>query len=367
MDFEKIYQLNEAKKEHKFTLITPLVGADDKTFSDLSETKNAIFLAGPCPRKNYEREDWRNEAFKILDNLNFNGTVLNPTNKYYAKYCDSANTLKNQTDWELEAMHRASVIVFNLDKSEEHPGFTTNVEFGFYSKYPSIYVYKPKDNKYGANNYIKILCEEKGIPVFETLEDTLAAAVRDLERSGKNWYISDTHFGQERTLNFSRRPYTTTKQMDLDIISNWNKRIRQSDTVYFLGDFGESASYLDGLNFKEMNFVTGNYERDKLPDVLKAIKKYDNVKVWKNDECTVESNGFKYILRHEPVIGEKIPKDYLCIFGHIHGRALVKENGIDVGIDAHHMCPTPQEEIDFFANAIKQNYYDENVFSSKCC
>ena len=45
---------------------------------------------------------------------------------------------------------------------------------------------------------------------------------------------------------------------------------------------------------------------------------------------------------------------------------LLKENGIDASIDSHHFCPTSQEEIDFYANAIKKGLYDKNVFCSVC-
>ena len=40
---------------------------DSKKFSSLAEDyiKNSIFLAGPCPRKNYD-DDWRFDAFDIL-------------------------------------------------------------------------------------------------------------------------------------------------------------------------------------------------------------------------------------------------------------------------------------------------------------
>ena len=44
-------------------------------FTKLDDCKNSIFLAGPCPRDNYE-DDWRNEAVEILRKLKFKGDVL---------------------------------------------------------------------------------------------------------------------------------------------------------------------------------------------------------------------------------------------------------------------------------------------------
>ena len=101
------------KYYNKFTEIKPLLTEKQKELSDLSKVKNAIFLAGPCPRKDSE-DDWRDDkAYKILNNLEFDGTILNPTNRFF-----SNTDLGKQTDWESEAMHKASAIVFSLDKSE---------------------------------------------------------------------------------------------------------------------------------------------------------------------------------------------------------------------------------------------------------
>lgn len=335
-----------------------------KEFNDLSRLKNSVFLAGPCPRKDYKANDWRENTYAIFNNLCFDGTIINPTNEYFDT--TNADELKIQTEWEYEALHKASAIIFYLNRTDDNPGFTTNVEFGYYCNMPNVFVCIPDGCTKNANRYIKLMCEKKNIPVFSTMEDTVAAVVNTLNRPGKTWYLSDTHFGQERTMVFSKRPFNTVKEMDLTIISNWNKHIMKNDIVYHLGDFGEDPSILKTLNYKELHFIKGNYEREKLPEVANQIAGYENVHIYDNDECTVTSNNFKYILRHEPVIGSEIPEDTLCIYGHIHGRQLIKENGIDVGIDGHNFCPTSQEDVDFFANAIKQNFYDENVMSSIC-
>ena len=341
-------------------VITPCF--PDGTFVDLSFVKNAIFLAGPCPRNNYEK-DWRYDAYKILDTLHFDGIVLNPTNKYYG----TGNCcLKDQSDWETEAMHRASAIVFNLDKSDDHPGFTTNVEFGRYFNYPNVYVCKPKGNDEKANNYIYETCIRYNIPIFETLEETLQAVVTNLSSPGTTWYTSDTHFGQERTLILSQRPFLNTTEMDLMLISNWNKSIRMNDTVFFLGDFGASADYLDGLNYKQLHFVIGNYERSN-KKLLKDITCKPNVILYDNDECANYTNTFNYILRHEPVIGQDVKGGCVCLFGHDHaGPNGVKRNGINVSVDARQYKPMSQAQVDFIANALAKGYYDENVFSPIC-
>ena len=52
-------------------------------FAKLDNIKNSIFLAGPCPRRDYRKTDWREKTYNILDNLGFDGYILNPTNEFY--------------------------------------------------------------------------------------------------------------------------------------------------------------------------------------------------------------------------------------------------------------------------------------------
>ena len=123
-------------------------------FSSLTEDymKNSIFLAGPCPRKNYE-DDWRFEAFDILEELGFGGTVLSPTNDHYMEMRNQHNDMfMKQTEWEYKAMCTATAIVFWIPRSEEHPAFTTNLELGQWWGKKGVYVGFPNDS--WKNEYI---------------------------------------------------------------------------------------------------------------------------------------------------------------------------------------------------------------------
>ena len=356
-------------------VIKPLMTDDQRELTDISKIKNAIFLAGPCPRSNYDEQDWRTEAIAILEKLDtgnndFTINVINPTNKYFAH-----TDLESQTQWESEAMHYASVIFFNLNKSEDHPGFTTNFEIGeWFMKAPSssIFVYKPKDNKFGANRYIELKCKHFGINVSSDLEESLRAAYNEIvKEESRIWFTSDTHFGQDRTLHLSKRPFIDVFEMDKNLISNWNKCIRKNDTVYHLGDFGASANYLNLLNYGAFYFIEGNYEREKYPEVVEDLAKLPNVRIYKTCLFTRFANDW-FILQHEPLspvgLNEKNVYDdpsYMHLFGHIHGRQMIKQNGLDVGVDAHGYKPVSLQDVYFFKEGL-QKYYDEQVYCSKC-
>ena len=107
-------------------------------FNVLEDCCNSIFLAGPCPREDFS-DDWRFEAFDILEKLGFSGKVLTPTNENYQRMLsdfgmDKGRAIASQTMWESAAMHLASAIVMWIPRSEEHPARTTNIEFGEWYK-----------------------------------------------------------------------------------------------------------------------------------------------------------------------------------------------------------------------------------------
>ena len=88
-------------------------------------------------------------------------------------------------------------IIFYLERTEKNPGFTSNVEIGMWLKSNNIFVCIPDDSrKKNANAYIRIKCDQAGIPVFNTLEETIIAVDEKLNNKDnpKKWFLSDTHF-----------------------------------------------------------------------------------------------------------------------------------------------------------------------------
>ena len=78
------------------------------------------------------------------------------------------------------------------------------------------------------------------------------------------FFTADTHFGAERSLKLSLRPFETVKEMDNVLIDNWNKKVKASDIVYHLGDFG-AYDTIKKLNGKIV-LILGNYELKEMRD-----------------------------------------------------------------------------------------------------
>lgn len=176
------------------------------------------------------------------------------------------------------------------------------------------------------------------------------------------YYTADTHFGSERTLKFSFRPFDTTKEMDEHIINEWNKIVKPEDLVIHLGDFGDFniRKYLNG----EVELVKGNYEEnipdEDLEDIFNEVHQLSRYVYFDNE--------LRYICSHKPSDCKSLvmkrrkdsPKVF-GLFGHIHGLQKVKKWGYNVGTDPNHYRPVSEEELIIRVNAI-QVHYDNEVW-----
>lgn len=190
------------------------------------------------------------------------------------------------------------------------------------------------------------------------------------------WFTSDTHFGAQRTLEFSRRPFSSVEEMDEYMITKWNESVRDRDTVYHLGDFGD-ANIIHRLNGKIV-LIKGNYETDNKDGCLDALKEVaedvgpDKLvienKIWKSATfATNEISGMswhykKIFLTHKPEDCIKDDPDVVNLFGHIHEKCQIKPYGLNVGVDCHYFKPLNFKDIAFYLNALDKGFYDNNVF-----
>lgn len=79
------------------------------------------------------------------------------------------------------------------------------------------------------------------------------------------FFTSDTHFGHERIITLSDRPFKDVTDMNEALVRNWNAVVGPDDHVYHLGDVAlggieHSMAYLSRLNGRK-TLVTGNHDR----------------------------------------------------------------------------------------------------------
>ena len=349
-----IYKLIKEAVEEDLRIIRPQIYP--KTL------QNAIFLAGPCPRTGKDI-DWRDSFIDKLQESGFTGNIVNPTNRNWND--DDPTYYHKQCKWEQDMMKMSSLVVFCINRDKNHPGLTTNIEFGMWCKRPNdiVVCIPPKSENCG---YIEHECKFGNIPLFDNYDDLIEFIIKRFKRKQQTFFTSDTHLGAKRTLELSQRPFKDVNDMDMQIVSNWNKKITMNDIVYHLGDFGDSK-YLSLLNYKELHILEGNYERDmKSPLILPPDR---NIIYHKKPFTIKLSNGTEVLLMHEPANIVKDldvkKKNLFCFYGHAH-RANYKKNGINVGIDSYlDFAPLSEDFCLDRINAVKK-YYDNNMLCNVC-
>lgn len=78
------------------------------------------------------------------------------------------------------------------------------------------------------------------------------------------WFISDTHFGHNKIIEYCNRPFNSASEMDEELIKRWNSKIGKKDLVWHLGDVALSnkeyvASIISQLN-GEIRLIKGNHD-----------------------------------------------------------------------------------------------------------
>ncbi|MEU9617010.1 nucleoside 2-deoxyribosyltransferase domain-containing protein [Streptomyces sp. NPDC048209] len=137
-----------------------------------------VFLAGPTPDKSTPAPSWRPEATRLLAEQ-WTGqtplTVLSPE----SRHGERADRYETQVDWETAARAEATAILFWIPRDlRTLPGMTTNVEFGLDATTGRAILGCPPDcPNPERNRYLIYVAHRHGVPVCETLTDTVAAAL----------------------------------------------------------------------------------------------------------------------------------------------------------------------------------------------
>lgn len=331
-------------------LITPI--SPEKDYLN----KKIVFLAGPIKGA----PDWQSQAIKDLSDLDI--YIANPRREHPENFNHDL-----QIAWESKYLALADVIMFWIPQKETDVAGrdyaqTTRFELSewaakthYNSHYKKIVV--GIDDAFFGKSYIANRLFSENITVYNNYADTLANVRTHLQSQKRIFFTSDTHFSSERAMKLSRRPFASTKQMDAELILNWNNTVASDDIVYHLGDFGnlDIRPYLHGT----IHLILGNYETDIIkenPTFQKNLEKcFASVSV--HTTLTLKDNIPVY-LTHKP---SECKDDMFNLFGHIHGLRKISKNGLNVGVDANHFAPVIEDDVLFFKDAIL-NHYDNEVF-----
>ena len=159
------------------------------------------------------------------------------------------------------------------------------------------------------------------------------------------FFTSDLHFQHIKILEYEPgRKFANLTDMNVGLINNWNETINPADTVYIIGDFcmgdrNKASYFLHSLN-GEKHLIVGNHDRQHknnqvYPQLLEAFSP-DQV----HDELTIDHNGFKLYMRHEPDMAFKPESDpHIHLAGHVHSAWTRIGSILNVGVDVCGLRP----------------------------
>ena len=161
-----------------------------------------------------------------------------------------------------------------------------------------------------------------------------------MTRFVNRFVISDHHLGHTNSWEkFKRedgsplRPFTSTEEMNETMIERHNAKVKEQDTVYFLGDVVINKKYLELV--KRMNgrkiLIRGNHDIFKDEDYREVgFQQIHGVRVFVD----------KFILSHIPLHPDCVTERFkVNVHGHLHANEIMIDETL---MSSSYMKPDPR-------------------------
>jgi len=169
---------------------------------------------------------------------------------------------------------------------------------------------------------------------------------------------SDLHLGHDNAIKYCNRPFRDGEHQNESLIRNWKERVRDTDTVYHLGDFCFRGGAEGGLTKAQVweSQLTG-----KIIHIMGNHDKNNSVKGIITHAISEFANMTFLMCHRPPMMKPEVPE--FCDFvlcGHVHNlwKYQYDPNGeinvpiINVGVDVWNYRPIKLHEIIVFYNQI---------------
>ncbi len=175
-----------------------------------------------------------------------------------------------------------------------------------------------------------------------------------------HWYTADPHFGHSRIIEFCKRPYRSTEDMNAALIRNLQNCVDFDDDLWILGDFAFGQS-TDAARFENWfhqipgrkHLIVGNHD-----DEAVAMLPWDSIA----DLKEIKDGAQSLVLCHYPMITwNGAHRGALQLFGHVHDQWAGSRNSVNVGVDQWDFRPVQISDIQRRAKKLPVNKHWSDV------
>jgi calcineurin-like phosphoesterase family protein len=167
----------------------------------------------------------------------------------------------------------------------------------------------------------------------------------------KIFIISDCHFFHTNVIKYCNRPFTVVKQMNEQLLKNWNSTVPEDALVFHCGDFvvgaGNEKDSVARTLYENLSgdvwFLKGNHDTwNLIPE-----------KLIKHSVYYFTYKKLKIAISHYPPMGSNadrmidVDKDTdLIIYGHVHQNTRYEvKNAFNVSVENINYTPISLDEI----------------------
>jgi len=158
-----------------------------------------------------------------------------------------------------------------------------------------------------------------------------------------HWFTADTHLGHGRIIEYCKRPFFNSEEMEEVTLHRFNEVLRPGDTLFHLGDIAWSSypleRFFSRLRTKQVQLILGNHDRKKHSEYSKHC-------TWVGDLKGVTLPGGYAVLCHYPLRSwNRKGHGSVHLYGHVHGNLPGHDRSLDVGVDTKNFYPWHWDEI----------------------
>lgn len=158
-----------------------------------------------------------------------------------------------------------------------------------------------------------------------------------------NWFTSDLHINHDNIIKYCNRPFSSVAEMNNALVTRWNDRVKEDDTVYVVGDMflgkpEDALPIVKSLKGRKI-LVLGNHDRSR-----RTMLECGFDETWQRKDMKLK-DGRRALLSHKPLPESTIENYDLQIHGHRHSLPIVSGKRLNVCVDLWDFRPISEEEL----------------------